>query len=841
MTIGKGARLGHYEIAAPLGAGGMGEIYLAQDMRLGRRVALKLLPAQFTADAERLRRFVLEAKAASALNHPNIITIYEVGEADAVHFIATEFIEGETLRQRMAQTRLSVADAVNIAQQIVSALAAAHEAGIVHRDIKPENVMIRRDGYVKVLDFGLAKLVERQRPASDPEAPTLALKTDPGKVMGTVSYMSPEQARGLEVDARSDLFSLGVVLYEMIGGRLPFIGQTPSDVLAAVLHHEPPPLEMRSGNLPAEVNWILIRLLAKDREERYQNSKSLFSDLRRVKQRLEFEVELGRAAQAAAGNDRTASLTDQLTAELPATSNSQTVAPPLPHDPFRTDINAPTVSNTVSNTSSAEYLIMEIKRRRRGLLTFMFVLLVGLAGLSWWAWREKPLESLAVLPFINATNDPDLETLGDNLTARLINQLSQLPNLKVKSLSVVSRYKNAAPDMRRIGSELEAQAILTGRIAKRGGDFVINIELVRARDNTTIWGEQYQHKFAELLLAEQEITRDVAERLRVALTRRAHDQQHLAAQQLSQQARYYWNQRTADGLKKALDLFQQALARDPDYAQALAGEADCYNLLAIYNALPSRQAFPKAKAAALRALEQDGTLAEAHAALGMAAYLYDWDWLTAEQEFKRALALNPTYASAHQWYATLLFMLGRNEEAVAEARRTQALDPLSLIINAHLGRTLYFTGQYDEAVTQLQKTLALDPGFFPARRYLGQVYAEQGKFTQAIAELTQSVSLSGGSALVKAELAQVYAVAGRQAEARQIVAELSALTGANAISPYHLAVIYAGLRDKDQAFAMLQKAYDERADRLAYLGVDPRLKPLRNDPRFTQMLRRIGL
>ncbi len=835
MAISRGARLGHYEITAALGAGGMGEIYLAQDTRLGRQVALKILPPQFTSDADRLRRFVREAKAASALNHPNIITIYEVGEADAVHFIATEFIEGETLRQRMARTRLSVADAVNLAQQIVSALAAAHEAGIVHRDIKPENVMIRRDGYVKVVDFGLAKLVERQRPPSDPEAPTLALRTDPGKVMGTVSYMSPEQARGLEVDARSDLFSLGVVLYEMIGGRLPFTGQTPSDVLAAVLHFDPPPLELRSGNPPTEINWIITKLLTKDREERYQTSKGLFSDLKRLKQRLEFEVELSRAAQAAAGNDRTESLTNAPAAE---SGSSQTVAPPLPHDPFRTDTNLP----TLSNTSSAEYILMEIKRRRRGLLAILLIVLAGLAALGWWAWREKPLEALAVLPFINATNDPDIETLGDNLTIRLINQLRQLPNLTVKSFNAVSAHRSAAPDIKRLGTELDAQIILVGHIAKRSNGYAINIELIRVRDNTSLWVEQYQHQFAELQLVEQEITRDVADKLRVALaTGRAHDQQHLDAQQLSQKARYYWNQRTTEGLHKALDLFQQALTLDPDYAQAEAGVADCYNLLASYNALPPQQAFPKAKAAAQRALELDNSLAEAHAALGMAAYLYDWDWLRAEQEFKRALALDPDYASAHQWYATLLVMLGRNEEAVAEALRAQELDPLLLIINAHPGRTLYFTGQYDEAVTQLQKTLARDPNFFGARRYLGQVYAEQGKYAQAIAELSQSVTLSGGSALVKAELAHVYAVAGKQAEARQLVAELSALTGPKAISPYNLAVIYAGLGEKDQAFALLQKAYDERADRLAYLGVDPRLKPLRNDPRFAQMLRRIGL
>jgi eukaryotic-like serine/threonine-protein kinase len=821
MSVAVGSRLGHYEIRAPLGAGGMGEIYLAQDTRLGRQVALKILPQRYTSDSERLRRFELEAKAVSALNHPNIITIYEVGHTDAVHFIATEFIEGETLRQRMAKAPLILSEAIGLIQQVVSALIAAHAAGIVHRDIKPENVMIRHDGYVKVLDFGLAKLIEskteRERP--DPDAPTLALRTDPGKVMGTVSYMSPEQARGQDVDARSDIFSLGVLLYEMVSGRLPFTGQSPSDVIAAILNQEPALLDHRSGQPPTEISWIVSRMLAKDREERYQNSRSLHSDLKRLKQRLDFEAELNRSSQATYSNTQTMSDT-----------GSQSFLPfPAQRDPFRTELG-------IRTTSSAEYILFELKRRKRSVLAFLLCLLGGLSLAGYWALREHPIETLAVLPFTVAGNDPETDTLSDNLTARLINNLSQLPKPKVKSFSLVSQYKSQQTDLHAIGQALDTQALLTGKIARRGNNFVINIELINARDNTTIWGEQYERKFADLLLAEQEITRDVAQNLRVALGGGARDQQRFETQQLYQKARHYWNQRTPDGLQKARGLFEQVVAADPDNAPAHAGIADCYNILALYNALAPREAFPKAKSAALRALELDGTLAEAHAALALAAYIYDWDWMTAEREFQRALDYNPNYAPAHQWYSTYLVVRGRADEAVAAARRTQQLDPLSLIINAQLGRILYYTGKYDEAVTQLQKTLTLDGSFFAARRYLGQVYEAQGRYEQAITELNQALTLSGGSAVVKVELGHAYAVAGKKDEARKILNELS-----NSASAYQLAAIHAALGEKEEAFVQLHKALVERSDRLVYLKVDPRLKPLRGDVRFTHLLQKIGL
>jgi serine/threonine protein kinase/Flp pilus assembly protein TadD len=820
MSVAVGSRLGHYEIRAPLGAGGMGEIYLAQDTRLGRRVALKILPQRFISDSERLRRFELEAKAISALNHPNIITIYEVGHSDSVHFIATEFIEGETLRQRMNKAPLSLREAVGLMQQVVSALVAAHAAGIVHRDLKPENVMIRHDGYVKVLDFGLAKLIEQKvehvRP--DPDAPTLALKTDPGKVMGTVSYMSPEQARGQEVDARSDIFSLGVLLYEMVAGRLPFTGQSPADVVSAILNEEPPLLDHRSGQPPSEISWIVSRMLAKDREERYQNSRSLASDLRRLKQRLDFEAELNRSSQATF--DKTQTITD---------TDTQIFAPlSTRRDPFRTELNV--------RTSSAEYILHELKRRKGSVLAFLILLLAGLSVAGYLALRERPIETLAVLPFSVTGNDPEVESLSENLTARLINNLSQLPKLKVKSLNLVSQYKDRQTDTRAIGQALDTQALLVGRITRRGNNFTINIELINARDNTTIWGNQYQPKFADLLLAEQEITRDVAQSLRVALGGAARDQRRFEAQQLYQKARHYWNQRTPEGLQKARELFEQVVAADPDNAQAHAGLADCYNILVLYNALAPREAFPKAKTAALRALELDGSLAEAHAALALGAYIFDWDWVMAEREFQRALDLNPNYAPTHQWYSTYLAVRGRADEAIAEAQRTQQLDPLSLIINAQLGRILYYTGKYEEAVTQLQKTIALDSSFFAARRYLGQVYEEQGRYEQAIAELTQALTLSGGSAVVKVELGHAYAVAGKKDEARRILGELS-----NSASAYQLAAIYAALGEKEEAFAQLHKALIERSDRLIYLKIDPRLKPLRGDARFTHLLQKIGL
>ena len=829
MPIVPGTRLNHYEITSALGVGGMGEVYLAQDLRLERQVALKLLPEQFTSDAERLRRFSLEAKAASALNHPNIITIYEIGEVNGVHFIATEFIDGDTLRERLTAGRLKLNEAVEVAIQMASALAASHAAGIIHRDIKPENVMLRRDDYVKVLDFGLARFTEAAKTTSDPEAQTLPhFRTDPGRVMGTVSYMSPEQARGQEVDARSDIFSLGVVLYEMVTGHLPFHGESVNDTVAAILREDPAPPTSYVKDLPPEFNWIINKALAKNREERYATIRSLLNDLKRLKQRLEFEAEMERTVLARLRGNVTV-----------MDSGNNIITEPVQHQtsPSGADLTVP----TASGLSSAEYLISEIRQHKNAALAIFAAMLLGLIAFAWFAFRSQPLESVAVLPFINASVDQDTVSLSERLTVGVISSLSSLSqdsnlNLKVKSLTGVSGYKGRT-DAQAMAKELGVQALLFGRVVKGSDGTTITVELVDGLDNNQIWGHQYD-KLADIQIAQQRISRDVISNLRLA-TLKGPEKDRVKAELLYEQGRSYWNRRTPDALWQGIDCFQQAISISPNYALAHAGLADCYNMLGVYNALSPKEAFPKARQAATRALQIDSSLAEAHAVLAYDAFIYDWDWDGAEREFTRAIELKPDYAPAHQWYATYLAVVGRFDEAITEAGKARQLDPLSLIVNAHLGRMYYYAGRYDEAIEQLQKTLDLDPKFYVARRYLGQAYEEQGKYEDAIRELNQAMMLSS-SVLTKSELGHAYAVAGKISEARRMLSELQAAPPAQ-VSSFLIASIYAGLGEKDKAFEYLQKAYDEKADRISYLNADPRLKPLRTDPRFQQMLQRLGL
>jgi serine/threonine-protein kinase len=823
MPIVPGTRLSHYEITAPLGSGGMGDIYLAQDVRLERQVALKLLPEQFTGDHERLRRFEIEAKAASALNHPNIITIYEIGEVDGVHFIATEYIDGHTLREQMLRGPMKLIESVDVAIQIASALAAAHAAGIVHRDIKPENIMLRRDGYVKVLDFGLARVTETGKPSSDPEAQTLLaqFRTDPGRVMGTVSYMSPEQARGLEVDGRSDIWSLGVVLYEMISSRLPFKGDSVNDTFAAILREEPPPLNNLIRELPPECNWIISKSLTRDREDRYQTIKSLLSDLKRLRQRLEFEAEMERAVLARLRGNVTIMDSGSYTVALPPAQGSQVVTGGHAH--------------TTRSVSSAEYLLSEFRQHKRGVLATLVTLLLAVSSLAWYTLRPRPIESLAVLPFINSV--PETELLSESLTERVINSLSQVPHLKVRSLTAVSQYKGRQIETQAIARELGVQALLIGRIVKGSDGPAITVEIVEAKEKNQLWGYRYE-KLADIQIAQQRIARDVAANLRLAGLD-GPERERQKARELYEQGRSSWNRRTIEALRQGIEYYQQAIDIDPGYALAWAGLADCYNMLANYNALPPKDAFPKAREAATRALQLDNSLAEAHTALAFVAFIYDWDWAGAEGEFKQAIELNPKYAPAHQWYASFLAVTGRHDEAISEARQAKELDPLSLIVNVHMGRMFYYAGRYDEAIEQFRRALALDPKFFAARRYLGQAYEAQGRFDEAINELEQSVSLSGGR-LSKAELGHAYAAAGNKNEARKILAELQSAAGQQGTA-FLIAVLYAGLGEQDKAFEYLEIAYQEKAERMAYLMVDPRLKNLRRDARFAQLLERIGL
>jgi len=795
-----GQSLGHYQILSLLGKGGMGEVYLAQDTRLNRRVALKLLPAQFTRENERVRRFIREAQAASALNHPNIITIHEIGQASTelggVHFIAEEFVEGQTLRQRLAGGRPKLIETIELASQISAALNAAHDAGIVHRDIKPENVMVRHDGYVKVLDFGLAKLTERQREGGterrrdgeteewrESDFPSLRLSvspslrpsfsTDPGTVMGTASYMSPEQARGLEVDARADIFSLGVVLHEMIAGEAPFGGVNAIEVMGAMLNREPAPLSQYNADASAELQRIVTKALRKNRDERYQTSKDLLFDLKSLKQELEFEAR--RKSFSASGRQ---------------------AAPP--------------------------------DRRR----------------------SSKAIDSLAVLPLANTSADPTMEYFSDGITESIIDALSRLPELRVMAWSTVSHYRGRQIDPRDAGRNLDVRAVLTGRIIQLGERLVIKTELVDAADGSYLLGESYDCKPSDILEIEAEIAREISEKLLLRLT--GEERKRLAKRYTDNteayhaylKGRYFWNKRTDESVRQGIEYFKQAIEIDPNYALAYAGLADSYVILGSFGiaTLPPGEAFPKAREAAARALEIDDLLAEAHASLAISVASYDRDWPAAEREFKRSIELKPGYATARHWYGFIyLAAMGRLDEAIAEVRRAHELDPLSITISSDLGLLLYLARQYDQAMGEYQKTLEMDQNFVYSHWKLGLAYEQKAMYEEAIAEFRKAIALSGRSLLPLAQLGHAYAVSGKRDEALAVLGQLNELSKRMYVSSYRTAMIYAGLGQRKQAFEWLERAYDERDPWLIWLKRDPVVEGLRSDPRFTNLLRRMGL
>src|SRR5882724_1495244 len=669
-----GQRIAHYEILTLLGSGGMGEVYLAHDTKLGREIALKLLPAQFTSDKDRLRRFEQEAHAASTLSHPNVCVIHEVGETeDYRRYIAMEYVDGVTLRQHMTEARLKLGEVLDVAVQVASGLAAAHEVGVMHRDIKPENIMLRRDGYVKVLDFGLAKLTEQE--ATDVAAAVGArVKTDTGVVMGTSRYMSPEQARGLAVDVRTDIWSLGVVIYETVTGHPPFEGATTSDVIVSILDREPQSLEHCGPAVPPELQEIVSKALSKRGEERYQTIEELAAKLKSLKQELEY----------AARNETTGEL-------------------------------APRTGKQVKRlTSSSKYLISGIERHQKAVALTVAMLIFVLAASAYFqfARSHQTIDSLAALPFVNVDADPNTEYLSDGITESLINSLSQLPNLKVISFSSVSRYRGRQIDPQAVARDLGVRALLVGKVTQRGDDLLVSAELVDTRDNSHIWGEQYNRKLSGLLALQKEISREVSDKLRLRSSGQQKERltkqntESTEAYQLYLKGRYHWNKWTPEGWQKSIEYFQQAIDKDPSYALAYVGLSNAYNALGFFDEMLPREAWPKAEEAAVKALEIDDTLGEAHAALGSVKYLYDWDWAAAERELKRAIELSPNDEVAHTVYAYYLHSMGRADEGLAEMKRAYELNPLSIRINFGLGDMLAFAHahrKYDQAIEQFRK------------------------------------------------------------------------------------------------------------------------------------------
>jgi serine/threonine-protein kinase len=803
MTIAAGTRLGRYEIRSPIGKGGMGEVYLARDTQLDRTVALKLLPPDVASDQQRMNRFVREAKATAALSHPNIAHIYEIGEADGVTFIAMEYVEGRTLRQYMKSASIPLDEALYIALQVASALSEAHAEGIIHRDIKPENIMLRPDGYVKLLDFGLAKLIETrsQEQYTMDEAPTLLIQTNPGMLMGTVTYMSPEQARGLEVDGRTDIWSLGVVLYEMIAGQVPFTGQTTTDMLVSILEHRPRSLSKAMPEIPIDVDRIITKAMAKRRESRYKSASDFVAAIKSLRQEMEFKAKLARSLQLDA---RATEAVTQYDTKATLPSGQELSAS----------------SKNTGRTSLSQ-------RRRRS--------------------RRKAIDSLAILPLANDSGEHDTEYLSDGITESIIGSLSQLPKLRVMARATVFRYKGREIDPLQVGQELNVRAVLTGTVFHLNDNLLIRTELVDTTDGSRLWGEQYNRKMTDIFAIQDEIAREISEKLRFKLT--GEEQKQIAkrhtdnpeAYRLYLKGRYNWNKRTPEGFKLGIEYFREAIDLDSGYALAYAGLADSYNMLGNYSELAPRDAFPRAKTAAIKALRIDETLAEARASLAYAMNGYDWDWKSAGAEFKRAIELKPNYATAHYWYATVhLAALGKLDEAISEMTEAKELDPLSLIINTNLGWIYYFARRYDDAVKQIYKALEIDENFNVAYFKLGQVYERQGRYEEAIAQYRRAMQLSSNLWIMPG-LGHALAMTGQQDEARHLLDELLRMSRERYVSPYFVAEIYRGLGEIDLTFEWLDKAYEHHSDWLVWLGVEPALDGLRSDPRFTDLMRRVGL
>ncbi len=792
-----GADIGHYKITSQIGRGGMSTVYLAEDKLLRRNVAVKFLNKEFTEFPGRPDRFLSEAKSASSLNHPNIITVHEVGENEGTYFLVTEYIAGETLRKRLGDGELAVDSALNIAIQIASALDAAHSAGIIHRDVKPDNIMIRPDGLVKILDFGIAKMAEftgnsdKQRERFD---------TTPGTIIGTTDYMSPEQVRGEAVTAQADIFSFGIVLFEMLSGKLPFAGATRSDVMASILTQDPNMSDL--DDVPIELNDIVERSLRKEKEGRYQSSRELNEDLLRFQK----AYELNHAIERSLALDVRARIGGKYIASY-FKSNDQTVMG----------------------------------------VVFSLVLIAGLAvGYGYLtAERNGPSRSIAVMPFVNKSSNANNEYLCDGLTESLINSLSQSRGLSVKARTSVFAYKDKDPDPQKIGGELAVQTIVTGSISQQEDRVILSLELVDTMTGNQIWGSRYQRDASDIAGLQNDVVRDLITRLGLEFTgteeRKAKTHtENSDAYRRYLKGRYFWNKRTGESFNKAIEEFRAAVDLDPNYALAYVGLSDSFILLENFAGTSSSESIPLAKAYAERALEIDDQLPQAHASRALTLHR-SWNWAEAEKAYKRAIELNPNYASVQHFYSLFLRETGRTEASLAPAKLAHELDPLSGIITGNLGVTFLALGDTASAVKLMERAVVADTSFAYGYSILGLAYIKQGRYTEAVTETQKGVDLSKRAGNALAVDGYAKAIAGRRSEALNIISELKLRFDRRTAIGQNVASVYAGLGENDQAFAWLEKDLQAHSSFLPYICWLPAFESLHDDPRYNELLTRMGM